>query len=478
MILPDNDEAGEAHAEKVRASLTENPCAVLRLNGLPNKGDVSDWLNAGGTRDELVALAEAALAAPADPFVELADDPADPKDLPDLVLDPKGRWPVWCPENCGVVLERHHAWRGLLAYDGFRAVTVLQRPIPGSHAPRFNFQPRELRDADFTAAHRWFSRHFHPNATRAITIDVMLQVARENTFEPVQDYLRSLVWDGTPRLGSWLSTYLGAPQTAYVAAVGKAWLVSAVARSLAPGCKADCALILEGEQGALKSTALRTLAGDDWFSDSLPGFAGKDASSNLRGKWIVELAELAAMRRSDIETIKSFMSRQVESYRPAFGRAEVFEPRRCVFAGSTNAAKYLRDPTGNRRFWPVPVTTIDIPALAEDRDQLWAEAVVAYDDGDPWWLPHEMGQIAAQETAQRTEEDPWVATIADYLAGRAETSTRECLSAVGVLISDQNKAMAMRVGDILLSLGWRRQGRFDGGPNRKLTRYVPEDSPR
>ena len=225
--------------------------------------------------------------------------------------------------------------------------------------------------------------------------------------------MTALAWDGRLRLRRWLADYLGAhdrgqPKDAYVCEVGFRWLVSAIARVMEPGSQADYALVLEGPQGAGKTTALRILASERYFSDSLPhDLSSKDARDHLRGKWIVELPELAQFRKSEIETVKSFLSRREERYRPAYGRHEVTFRRQCVFAGSTNESEFLVDTTGNRRFWPIACGTIELDALAADRDQLLAEAVHAYRVGERWHPDCDLERLAAIETRQRMVTDPW-----------------------------------------------------------------------
>lgn len=304
-------------------------------------------------------------------------------------------------------------------------------------------------------------------------------VAENNRYHPVRDYLDSLTWDGVPRLSGGLSddgdtvepfctTYLGAENTPYTAAIGRLFMVAMVARIYQPGCKADYMLVLEGEQGLLKSTACRVLAGD-FFSDNLPDIGHKDAFQHLRGKWLIEVAEMHAMNRAESTLLKSFISRAVEKYRPPFGRREVIEPRQCLFIGTTNAQAYLRDETGARRFWPVKCGAINIPALAADRDQLFAEAVHRYRQREPWWPDREFErEHMLPEQAERYEADVWEEEISEYVNN---PMVRITAITIGQLARQALKLETAKIGTLdqrriakcLEQLGWQRGPRGHGG---------------
>ena len=178
-------------------------------------------------------------------------------------------------------------------------------------------------------------------------------------------------------------------------------------------------------QGAGKSSAARILAGVEYFSDNLPTMGTKDASDHVRGKWIIEVGELSVMQKSEIESTKAFISRQEERFRPAYKRKEITYKRRFVFIGKTNQGSYLRDKTGNRRFWSVRVGTIDLVALKHDRDQLWAKAIYRYRNGEKWYLTEEEGKLAAEVQQDRVSEDIWQEKLSIKLEDITEVSIAE-----------------------------------------------------
>ncbi len=306
----------------------------------------------------------------------------------------------------------------IVRYDEMQRLPILMQPIPGSQLDNQDFEPRAIRDEDYTVIQEWLQNEGLETVASTTTRQAVDARAREMCFHPVRDWLDGLAWDGKPRLANWLTTYLGATTTPYTQAIGTMFLTSMIARVRQPGCKCDYMLVLEGPQGARKSTACSILGGE-YFSDNLPDIRnGKDVSQHLNGKWLIEVAELSALDKAEAAALKAFITRPTERYRRSYGHAESIEHRQCVFVGTTNKKAYLRDETGGRRFWPVAVGRIHTDALARDRDQLFAEADAWYQAGNPWWPDQqfEAEHIAAEQSA-RYEADAWEDQIGTWLDG-------------------------------------------------------------
>ncbi len=355
----------------------------------------------------------------------------------------------------------------LFAYDEMLRASILTRATPGETAQgNGRFSPRPVRDDDVGAVQEWLQKQGLEKVGKDVVHQAVDLRAHECAFHPVQDYLTGLRWDATQRIEKWLSYYLGAEDIEYHRTIGSMFLVSMVARIFEPGCQADYMLVLEGPQGALKSSVCRVLAGE-WFSDALPDIraAGKDVAQHLNGKWLIEVAEMSALDRAEASALKAFITRTIERYRPSYGRKEVIEPRQCVFAGTTNESVYLRDKTGGRRFWPVKVGSIDIEALAHDRDQLFAEAVTLYRAGHRWWPDAEFERehiIPEQES--RYEADAWEENIRIFLATTTRTTISEVASAaLHVETPKLGTAEQRRIRAALLRLKWREGVRTGRG---------------
>jgi predicted P-loop ATPase len=314
------------------------------------------------------------------------------------------------------------------------------------------------------------------------------RAARDVMHHPVREYLRALTWDGTLRLDAWLANYLSAvaPRD-YLAAVGPKALIAAVARVMRPGCQVDNALVLEDpKQGTGKTSTIRIL-GWPWTTDAVHDLAGADAAIQLAGVWFVELSELAAMRRSDLESMKAFLSRMSDRYRPPYGKRAVDVPRQCIFVGTTNESQYLRDPTGNRRFWPVRTGVIDLAALERDRDQLFAEAVMRFDADERWHLARDDIGLAEAEQGSRLIVTEIEQVVTGYLqdlteAGRREVTTIDVMRDCFDIDPREDIERAGRIGaqlsHILNRCGWTKVATVGRTPNRRTVYRFADDTRR
>ena len=357
--------------------------------------------------------------------------------------------------NVMIALRNDPAVKDALAYDEMLRMPMLMHACDEDP----DFTPRPVTDDDVSHLQEWLQQAGLRRAGVLTLHQAVALRASERAFHPVRDYLEALVWDGEPRLATWLHRYLGAEANPYTEAVGRMFLIAMVARIYQPGCQADYMMVLEGSQGELKSTACRILGGS-YFSDHLPDIAigGKDVSQHLRGKWLLEVTEMHAMGRAETALLKAFITRTVERYRPSYGRRETIEPRQCVFIGTTNKSVYLRDETGGRQFWPITCGRIDVEALAKDRDQIFAEAVQLYHAGTPWWPSRQFEQKhIAPEQDDRYEADIWEDKIVEFLHGLDKTTVGE-IARNGLFIETPRLGTSdqRRITAILEHLGWRR----------------------
>lgn len=325
------------------------------------------------------------------------------------------------------------------------------------------------------------ANQFEP--TIADILPAVMRHAKENAFHPVRDYLRSLKWDGTARLDHWLHACLGAPDTLFVRAAGRKTLIAAVARAFRPGCKVDTVLVLEGPQGIRKSTAIATLFGEDHTAESVNLFDQHNKMvMAMMGAWCVELAEFIAITKRDENQVKGMLSMRSDRVVLPYAKMASDHPRQCIFFGTINPGEsgYLTDSTGNRRYWPVPVTKADIELLSDRRDQLWAEAYRAFLADEPWWLSEAEERLAAAQVAEREEDDVWDELLD---AKVLKESVRQitivgALQLIGVPNERMDKKARDRIAGALRRIGFASKigkERDENGDRRSVKIFHRED---
>lgn len=345
------------------------------------------------------------------------DTGTDAKWLTKLETDRKGRY-LATIDNVVLILENDPNLKGKIGLNEFTKGPVILGDLPW-HKVKNTEDGDPWKDSDDSALRHYIETIYEISAPTKIS-DALNVIQERHRFHPIRDYLDNLVWDGIPRVDTLLIDYLGSEDTEYTRAVTRKTLAGAVARIYQPGIKFDYMLVLVGPQGIGKSLLIKKL-GQRWFSDSINTVQGKEAYEQLQGAWIIEMSELAATRKAEVESIKQFISKQEDIYRVAYGRRVSRFPRQCIFIGTTNDQEFLRDKTGNRRFWPVDVGIIERKkSLWKDMDQheidqIWAEAVQIYKNGEQLWLDTELEKIAIQKQEQHTEESSKAGLIQEYL---------------------------------------------------------------
>lgn len=381
-----------------------------------------------------------------------------------------GKRPEKVITNALIPLREAPQLKGLLSFDGEKLATVFNRAPPWDRDS--DWKPRYWKDNDDIHFVEWLQRH-QIMISHKLAGNAAESVAQDHTFYPIKEYLLGLEWDGKPRIDTWLEDFLGVESSEYISAIGPRWLISAVARIMEPGCKADCMLILEGPQGSQKSTAIMALASKKWFTDEIRNLNSKDTLISLAGPWIIEFGDLEGFKGNSVETLKAFLSRSVDYFRPLYGRRASDNPRRCVFAGSTNKESYLEDSSGNRRFWPVKCGKIDVAGLEKTRDQIWAEAYAHFQAGFPHWLETpELQRLALQAQDERYVVDPWEEIVQVEITEECkEISTSEVLEDILKLDSRRcGRIEEARLAKVFQHMGWVKI-RFRSGPNKDKRGY-------
>lgn len=399
------------------------------------------------------------------------DDPPPPPDDPPPggPDDPLGDWEallyrngrgetITSPANLETVLEHHPGWAGALAYDDMSYRTLKRKPppYPGGEAG-------EWSDADDTWTAIWMERGYGMRPKSTSVAQVVAATAKRRRFHQVRDWLGTLAWDGIERLPTFFSDFCGAKQSAYTDAVGRAFFISAVARAMEPGCKVDTMLVLEGRQGIGKSRLILALFSAAWHIEISYPPGTLDFYQSLRGTWCAEFGEMAAFDRAEVARIKQVLTQTQDTYRASYGHHSGSYPRQTVFVGSTNRREWGQDETGMRRFLPVECHAINVDAVTDMREQLWAEAVARYGEREPWWAIPD----AEREQEARFDYDAWEELISAWIERRCKLDPAAAFSVndvyQGAVYGDGarnvppiSRADQIRIGRIMTRLGWQR----------------------
>lgn len=399
-------------------------------------------------------------AAAFEKAVGLSGTPHERWALLQLHLDGKGL-PIPNAFNARQIIARDQQWRGRFWFDEFHQ--RIRTDIGGSG-------PRDLKDADEYGVAMQIQGELQIGrmTIEAVRMAIATVADQDRRSEP-REWIRSLHWDGGTRLGLLMSRGFGADDNDYTMRVGENLIKSCVMRIEHPGCKVDAMPVLEGPQGIGKTRAIEILAAP-WYGSLHSSFGTKDALLEMQRKLILEVAELEAMPKREFETVKAFLSRRIDTFRPPYGRHPVDVPRRCVFLGSTNETCYLRDATGGRRFLPIRCGQIDLKWIEAERDQLFAEAAHRLKQDESWWeVPIDEAQ---REQDARFAGDPWIDPLDRYLTLRESTTMAGVLTeALKIEVGRQSKRDQMRAAAIMERLGWSR---VQSG-QRRTRIWIPPD---
>lgn len=385
----------------------KDPADETSVTKLPSYKDMIDFVNEDGAAPILLDKERMA-------DMEFDDITEDDEDFLSKLKRDKNGTPESDVFNCLVILKQDPSLKGKIRLDEFshRLVVIDDLPWRGKDETPY------WTDTDDACLRNYFATKYLIKG-KGIIDDALQEVTQDNKFHPVRQYLTGLAWDGECRLDTLFIDCIGAEDTEYIRAVTRKWMCGAVARVMDPGVKFDTAIVLYGAQGLGKSLILERL-GRKWFNNSLVDIKTKDALEQIQGSWIVELAELAPTYKNDNEIVKAFISRTSDRFRSPYGRRTEEYPRQCVFAGSTNNLMFLKDRTGNRRFWPITGDkdrkTKNSWDLSKDEiDQLWAEAFVYWSEGEPLVLEGALEEEALRIQLSHTEGGELVGLIEEYL---------------------------------------------------------------
>lgn len=375
-----------------------------------------------------------------------------PSDFVDVSLSQTSSGPRCNLDNACKVLESHPKLAGHIWFDEFHEKVFTD--LKSGH-------PVEWSDNDDATICRFMQSSMELSKMTIQTVAAAVQlVAQKDVRNEVTSWIKSLAWDGVPRLDFLMSEGFGATAAGsdYLASVGRCWMTSLVARAISPGCKVDTMPVFEGDQGAMKGTALSAIGGK-WFTECHEALTAKDFYMVLSGNLLIEICELHSFNRSEVEKIKGIISCASDRYRAPYERRAASHTRKCVFAGTTNRTDWNRDDTGARRFWPVACGFIDIEWIKTNRNQLFAEAHHLYSHGGKWWdFPVDQ---ATNEQHARRESNPWEVCVADFLTGHIEVTLTQVMDGVMIARADYDR-FKKTVAAAMRAVGWQDYRRWVG----------------
>lgn len=436
------------------AALTKfitNTRPILSLVGDSSDGDVP----AENVKTKKIAISATAQDVP---IGENEPSEGDKKtNWKDYLLSRKGDY-VSCLANVVDILENDTRWHGVIAYDEFAQRVAKLKPPPYWNGKG---EAGEWDSVDDANTAMWITKYYRFAPSASLISEAVEAMSHTNIINPPRDWLESLVWDGNRRLKTWMHDFLGVDQTEYTELISYWYLMGIVKRVYEPGAKFDYCLVLEGDQGLKKSSLFAALGGD-WYGDTDLDLNNKDSMSAIRGKMVYELSELGALAKSEATKQKSFLARQIDEFRQAYGKREIRAKRTVVFGGTTNEWEWNKDATGGRRWWPVKVTQeVDTEGVIAARDQLFAEAVALIKADKRYWpTQEEQKRLFDPVQLASTKQESFVDLLEDHLdlyMGEEFTLAWCAQEWLGLKADKLTRDIETRIGSALRQLGCTRK---------------------
>jgi len=414
--------------------------------------------------------------------------------LDDMDMDGRGQVFLATAKNIDLILTNNPALKGLFALNQFDNRAYLMRSAPW----RKISESEPIRDVDLAGLRNYIERSYGISSKEKVADSFKLEILNR-AFHPIRDFLNGLIWDQEKRVDTLFIDYFGLSDSAYAREAARKVLCGAVARVFEPGCKFDLVPVIVGEEGIYKSTFWKRLGGK-WFSDTFFKVEGKEGLEQIQGAWIIEIAELAGLRKSDAESVKHFLTKQIDQFRAAYAHVSETHARQCIFVGTTNIRDFLKDPTGNRRFLPImsnperTTKSVDTDLVGDEIKQIWAEAAYYYMQGEKLYFGPEAARQAKSIQAEHMEGDERAGYIEEFLGmklpsdwakyeifdrqaffadtkavgdvKRTEVTVAEIwVECLGKQREDMTKYNTREINDILKTLGWKFSGSVKNVPH-------------